>query len=223
MFKVAIDGPSGAGKSTISKEIAKKLGFIYIDTGAMYRAASLGCIRNSVDIKAEPEKAALMVEKMDIDLAMSENGTVVFLDGEDVSHLIRTPEISMGASDISAIGKVRSILVSKQRQMGSCHNVIMDGRDIGTCVLPDADVKIFLTASAEKRAQRRYKELLEKGEKVDYKTVLDDLILRDKNDSTRKESPLKAAEDSILVDTSELNFAESVSFIYDIICERMKK
>ena len=223
MFKVAIDGPSGAGKSTISKVIAKKLGFTYIDTGAMYRAAALFCTQNGVDVKSEPKKATEFVKKINIDLKMSDEGTVVFLNGENVTGLIRTPEISMGASAISAIPEVRVVLVEKQREMGTRTNVIMDGRDIGTCVLVDADVKIFLTASPEARAKRRFAELCEKGEKVTFEEVLEDMKIRDHNDSTRAASPLKPAEDSIEVNTTELNFNESVDLIYGIICERLEK
>lgn len=223
MFKVAIDGPSGAGKSTISKVIAGRLGFTYIDTGAMYRAAALFCVRKCVDIKNEPEKATELVKSITIDLKNSENGTIVFLNGENVTDLIRTPEISLGASSISAIPEVRVVLVEKQREMGNRVNVIMDGRDIGTCVLPDADVKIFLTASSEARAKRRYAELCEKGEKVTFDEVLADMVKRDHNDSTRKASPLKPAEDSITIDTTELDFNESVNVIYNTICERLEK
>lgn len=221
MFKVAIDGPSGAGKSTISKEIAKKLGFTYIDTGAMYRAAALSCIRNVIDIKNEPEKAAELVKNINIDLENGEKGTVVFLDGENISDFIRTPEISMAASNVSAISEVRVVLVEKQRELGSRKSVIMDGRDIGTHVLPDADVKIFLTAACHARAKRRYAELTEKGEKITFDEVLEDMTLRDKNDSTRAVSPLKPAKDAIIIDTTELTFSESVDCIYNTVCERL--
>ena len=221
MFKIAIDGPSGAGKSTISKVIAKKLGFIYIDTGAMYRAAALGCVRQGVDVKSEPKKATEVVKKLDIDLEMGDDGTIVYLNGEDVSGKIRTPEISLAASAVSAIGDVRVVLVEKQREMGSRKSVIMDGRDIGTHVLPDADVKIFLTASSSARAKRRYDELLAKGEKVTFSEVLEDMELRDKNDSTRAVSPLKPADDAVMVDTTEYSFDESVDYIHNIICERL--
>lgn len=221
MFKIAIDGPSGAGKSTISKVIAKKLGFIYIDTGAMYRAAALGCVRQGVDVKSEPKKATEIVKKLDIDLEMGESGTIVYLNGEDVSGKIRTPEISLAASAVSAIGDVRVVLVEKQREMGSRKSVIMDGRDIGTHVLPDADVKIFLTASSSARAKRRYDELLAKGEKVTFSEVLEDMELRDKNDSTRAVSPLKPADDAVMIDTTEYSFDESVDYIHNIICERL--
>ena len=221
MFKIAIDGPSGAGKSTISKVIAKKLGFIYIDTGAMYRAAALGCVRQGVDVKSEPKKATEIVKKLDIDLEMGDDGTIVYLNGEDVSGKIRTPEISLAASAVSAIGDVRVVLVEKQREMGSRKSVIMDGRDIGTHVLPDADVKIFLTASSSARAKRRYDELLAKGEKVTFSEVLEDMELRDKNDSTRAVSPLKPADDAVMVDTTEYSFDESVDYIHNIICERL--
>jgi cytidylate kinase len=163
MFKVAIDGPSGAGKSTIAKTVARTLGFVYIDTGAMYRTAALACLNQNTDIKLNPEKAVEIVNNISIDIDYIDGEQRIFLNGEDVSGRIRTPEVSMGASDISAIGKVREKLVAMQRVLAGTKNVIMDGRDIGTHVLPDADVKIFLTASAEVRAQRRYKELIEKG------------------------------------------------------------
>lgn len=221
MFKVAVDGPSGAGKSTISKEIAKKLGFVYIDTGAMYRAAALCCLQNGVKIKEQPEKAVEIVEKAEIVLKNSESGTLVFLNGENVTAKIRTPEISLLASAVSAIGGVRAVLVEKQREMGNITDVIMDGRDIGTNVLKDADVKIFLTASDEARAKRRFEELAEKGENVSFNDVLFDMRQRDKNDSEREISPLRAAEDSITVDTTELDFNASVSRIYEIITERL--
>lgn len=221
MFKVAVDGPSGAGKSTISKEIAKKLGFVYIDTGAMYRAAALCCLQNGVNIKEQPEKAVEIVEKAEIVLKNSESGTLVFLNGKNVTAKIRTPEISLLASAVSAIGGVRAVLVEKQREMGNITDVIMDGRDIGTNVLKDADVKIFLTASDEARAKRRFEELAEKGENVSFNDVLFDMRQRDKNDSEREISPLRAAEDSITVDTTELDFNASVSRIYEIITERL--
>lgn len=217
MFKVAIDGPSGAGKSTIAKTVARTLGFVYIDTGAMYRTAALACLNQNTDIKLNPEKAVEIVNNISIDIDYIDGEQRIFLNGEDVSGRIRTPEVSMGASDISAIGKVREKLVAMQRVLAGTKNVIMDGRDIGTHVLPDADVKIFLTASAEVRAQRRYKELIEKGTQVSYDDVLADIIKRDNQDETREVSPLRQADDAIFADTSELTFDESVSLVLDLI------
>lgn len=222
MFKVAIDGPSGAGKSTISKEIAKRLGFIYVDTGAMYRAAALKCIRENIQIKENPEKATLVVSQIVIDIDYGSDGTqLVYLDSEDVTNLIRTPDVSIGASDVSAIKEVRLKLVDLQRKLGEKHNVIMDGRDIGTYVLPDADVKIFLTATAEDRAKRRYDELILKGQTVAYDEVLQDMIYRDKNDSSRAFAPLKPADDSILIDTTGNELETSIDILYTIITERL--
>lgn len=217
MFKVAIDGPSGAGKSTIAKAVAKQLGFVYIDTGAMYRACALFCLNSGVDIKKNPEKAIEIVNNISIDIDYIDGTQRIFLNGEDVSLKIRTPEVSMGASNVSAIGDVRKKLVSLQRELAGTKNVIMDGRDIGTHVLPDADVKIFLTASPEVRANRRYKELLEKGIETDFETVLSDIKLRDHQDQTRASSPLRQATDAVLVDTSELSFDESVERVLSII------
>lgn len=220
MFKVAIDGPSGAGKSTIAKQAARTLGFVYIDTGAMYRTAALACLREGINIKENPEKATQKVNSISIDIDYTEGEQRIFLDGCDVSDKIRTPEVSMGASDVSAIGAVREKLVAMQREMAGTKNVIMDGRDIGTCVLPDAELKIFLTASAEVRAKRRHSELTEKGTQAAFDAVLSDIIKRDKQDSMRAVSPLKQADDAILVDTSELTFDESVARVLELINEK---
>lgn len=217
MFKVAIDGPSGAGKSSIAKTVAKELGFVYIDTGAMYRTAALACIRQGVSIKENPEKAVEIVNNISIDIDYINGEQRIFLNGCDVSDEIRTPEVSMGASDVSAIGEVRKKLVSMQRDLAGTKNVIMDGRDIATSVLPDADVKIFLTASDKERANRRYKELIEKGTEVSYEDVLADIIKRDKQDTTRAISPLKQAEDATFLDTSDLTFIESVEAVLKLI------
>ena len=220
MFQVAIDGPGGAGKSTISKAAAKALGFVYIDTGAMYRAAALFCLRKGIDIKNEPDLAAKAVDTIDIDIDYKEDGQHIFLNGEDVSSLIRTPEVSMGASNVSAIPAVRVKLVELQRNLASTKNVIMDGRDIGTSVLPNAPLKIFLTASAETRAKRRFDELVAKGETCTYEEVLNDMCLRDKNDSTRAVSPLKPAEGSVMLDTSNLSFEESLDAVLKLVKDR---
>lgn len=220
-MKIAIDGPGGAGKSTLSKKLAKHFGLVYIDTGAMYRAAGLACVREGITIKADTEAAIRVVDSASIDLIPAESGQKIILNGEDVTGLIRTPEISMAASDVSAIPEVRIRLVEMQRKLAETRDVIMDGRDIGTYVLPDAPIKIFLTATPEERAKRRYLELTERGEACRYEDVLSELIERDKNDSTRAFSPLKQAEDSILVDTSEMNFEESLSHLINIIEERL--
>lgn len=217
MFKVAIDGPSGAGKSTIARAIAKKLGFVYIDTGAMYRAAALACISYGVNIKETPEKAVEIVNNISIDIDYIDGEQRIFLNGDDVSEKIRTPEVSMGASDVSTIGAVREKLVALQRELSGTKNVIMDGRDIGTHVLPDADVKIFLTASPEVRAERRHKELILKGIKETYEQVLIDIKVRDNQDATRKASPLRKADDAIELDTSTLSFDESVESALKLI------
>ncbi len=223
MFKVAIDGPGGAGKSSISKLAAKELGFVYIDTGAMYRTAALFCLRQGISIKEEKKKAAEAVSGISMDIELTEEGQKIFLNGEDVTDKIRTPEVSMGASNVSAIPEVRKKLVDMQRALASSKNVIMDGRDIGTCVLPDAEVKIFLTASSEVRAKRRYDELIEKGQSVKFSDVLKDIITRDKNDETRAVSPLRPADDSIMLDTSDLDFNESKDAVIKIIKDKMKE
>lgn len=218
---IAIDGPAGAGKSTIAKMAAKELSFIYVDTGALYRAIGLYVFRNGVDSK-DAVKIIEMLEDIKVELAFNDKKEqIVLLNGEDVSSFIRTPEISMYASDVSAIPEVRAFLLDLQRNMAKTNNIIMDGRDIGTVVLPDAKVKIFLTASAEVRAKRRYDELIEKGMDVKYEDVLSDVITRDYNDSHRETAPLKPADDSVIVDTSELNLEQSVEKLISIMKERM--
>lgn len=218
---IAIDGPAGAGKSTIAKMAAKELSFIYVDTGALYRAIGLYVFRNGVDSK-DAVKIIEMLEYIKVELAFNDKKEqIVLLNGEDVSSFIRTPEISMYASDVSAIPEVRAFLLDLQRNMAKTNNIIMDGRDIGTVVLPDAKVKIFLTASAEVRAKRRYDELIEKGMEVKYEDVLSDVITRDYNDSHRETAPLKPADDSVIVDTSELNLEQSVEKLISIMKERM--
>lgn len=218
---IALDGPAGAGKSSIAKRAAKALDFIYVDTGALYRTIGLAATRKGVEPKPSVEVEKLLSE-ITVDLTFNDKGEqIVLLDGEDVSGLIRTPEASMTASKISAVPSVRAYLLDLQRNMAKSHNVIMDGRDIGTVVLPDAKVKIFLTASPEARAQRRYKELCEKGMDVKYEDILNDVITRDYNDSHRETAPLKPAEGCVMVDTTELDFEQSVEIIISVIKENI--
>ena len=216
MINVAIDGPSGAGKSSLSKIVAKKLGYIYIDTGAIYRTVGLFAFKNNVDPTDEVSVCSLL-DKINIEVCFVEDEQHIILNGEDVSKDIRIHIISEYASKVSAHKGVREFLLGMQRKLASENNAIMDGRDIGTVVLPDADVKIFLTASAEARAKRRHLELLEKGQEIPFETVLNDIIERDERDSTRDIAPLKPAEDSILVDTTEYNFEQSIDLILNAI------
>jgi len=222
MTKIAIDGPAGAGKSTISKKVAAAFGFVYIDTGAMYRAVGLKAVREGVDTTDEKGVTKLMTS-MDIDIRHDGVEQHVFLDGEEVSGLIRTPEISIAASNVSKIPEVRLALVDMQRRLSAQHDVVMDGRDIASYVLPDADVKIFLTASVDARAKRRYDELLQKGEKVSFDEVREDMIFRDNNDSTRAFAPLKIAEGAQVIDTSELSLNESVDAVINYIRKSLMK
>lgn len=222
MISIAIDGPGGAGKSTIAKALAKKLGFIYVDTGALYRAIGLYMINNGVDLK----NAAAVTEKLDevkVELKYVNGEQRVLLCGDDVSEDIRKPEVSMAASDVSAIPAVRDFLLGLQRKMASENNVIMDGRDIGTVVLPNAQIKLFLTASAEERAMRRYKELIEKGKKVEYETVYKELCERDYQDSHREVAPLKPADDSTIIDTTGNDLEKSVQVLTDFILPKLEK
>lgn len=219
MINVAIDGPAGAGKSTVARGAAKELGYIYVDTGALYRTVALAATRNGVLESAE--KTEQMLKDITVDLAFDDAGAqCVYLNGEDVSSLIRTPEISMAASNVSKISAVRAFLLGLQRDIAAKNNVIMDGRDIATVVLPDAQVKIFLTASPECRAERRYKELLEKGENVKYDDVLADVNARDYQDSHREIAPLKPAEDSVIADTSGKSLPQSIEMIISVIKEK---
>ncbi len=219
MINVAIDGPAGAGKSTVARGAAKELGYIYVDTGALYRTVALAATRNGVLESAE--KTEQMLKDITVDLAFDDAGAqCVYLNGEDVSSLIRTPEISMAASNVSKIPAVRAFLLGLQRDIAAKNNVIMDGRDIATVVLPEAQVKIFLTASPECRAERRYKELLEKSENVKYDDVLADVNARDYQDSHREIAPLKPAEDSVIADTSGKSLPQSIEMIISVIKEK---
>ena len=221
MYNIAIDGPAGAGKSTIAKIVAKELGYIYVDTGALYRTIGLAASRKGLK-KEDKAEIISMLNDIDVKLSFNDEGTqIVLLNGEDVSSYIRTPEASMFASAVSAIPEVRAFLLDLQRNMAKSDNVIMDGRDIGTVVLPDAKIKIFLTASPEKRAMRRHKENIEKGIDSTYEEVLKDVNQRDYQDSHREIAPLKPAEDSVLVDTSDYDFEGSKELLLKVIKERM--
>ncbi len=219
-FKIAIDGPAGAGKSSIAKAAAAKLKIVYIDTGAMYRAVGLAALRSGIE-PSDAEAVASLLPQIDITISHDESGQRIFLCGDDVSEERRRPEVSVAASDAAAIGAVREKLLELQRGIAEKSDVIMDGRDIGTHVLPNADVKIFLTASVEERALRRYRELVEKGVDCDIEAVKRDIVYRDKNDSEREIAPLREAEDSVRVDTTGLDFEKSVQKVLDIIGGKM--
>lgn len=219
-INIAIDGPAGAGKSSIAKLVSKKLGYIYVDTGALYRTVGLYSIRKGIDTK-DAKAVTATLKDIEVKLGFVDGAQHVFLNGEDVSDAIRTPEASMGASNVSAIPAVRTFLFDLQRDIAKNNNCIMDGRDIGTVVLPDAQIKLFLTASPEARAERRYKELIEKGEKVDFQEVLDDINKRDYQDSHREIAPLKQAEDALLVDNSGCNLEEGTALVIGIIKEKL--
>ncbi len=216
MKAVAIDGPAGAGKSTISRKVAQEIGFVYVDTGALYRTVGLYVIGKGADTKNADEVVPLLSE-ISVEMKFINKVQKIFLNGEDVSDKIRLPEISMAASDVSAIPAVREFLFDMQRSIALKENVVMDGRDIGSVVLPNADVKIFLTASPEDRARRRYEELLSKGVEVDYDTVLEDVKQRDYNDSHRKIAPLCVAEGAVVIDTTGNELEKSVSIMVDTV------
>ena len=217
VINVAIDGPAGAGKSTISKAAAAELGYIYIDTGALYRTVGINALRHGVDTNDAAAVIATLTDELNIELKFIDGEQRMFLNGDDVSKEIRTPEASMAASAVSAVPEVRSYLFDLQKNLAKSNNCIMDGRDIGTVVLPEADVKIFLTASPEARAKRRYIELLEKGMDAKYEDVLADMIERDYNDSHRAIAPLKQADDAVLADTSDIDLQQSIELIISII------
>ena len=219
---VAVDGPSGAGKSTLAKLLARELGFLYVDTGAIYRTVGLKAWRAGVD----PEDGAAVTALLDgLDIGMRYGGDGLqhmYLDGEDVTDAIRQHAISRYASCVSAIPAVRAFLLDRQRALARENDVIMDGRDIGTVVLPGADVKIFLTASPEDRARRRYEELRQRGQDADYDTVLSDILQRDEHDTSRAAAPLRQAEDALLVDTTGNSLEKSLGVLLDTIKERLK-
>lgn len=215
-INIAIDGPAGAGKSSIAKEISRQFGFVYVDTGAMYRAIGLYMLRKGINPK-EAEKVLPLLSEIKLSLRFSKEGQRVLLNGEDVSEEIREPQVSMAASDVSAIPGVRDFLLNLQQEMAKQNDVIMDGRDIGTVVLPNAQLKIYLTASAEERAQRRRAQLQEKGIEDSFETVLEDIKRRDYQDSHRKVAPLKSAADAQYFDTTGNTLEESVQMLSNII------
>lgn len=216
MFNVAIDGPAGAGKSTIAKLVAKKMNLIYVDTGSMYRAMALSCLRKGIKAE-EHDKVAEEIKDLSISLEYENGVQQVILNGENVNAHIRTEEVGNMTSAIATYAEVRDKLVSLQRKIASQKEVIMDGRDIGTCVLKDAPVKIYLTAAAKKRAERRYLELKEKGVDCDINVIEKDIVDRDYRDMHREISPLKQADDAVLVDSSDMNIEQVVEVISDIV------
>ncbi len=219
MINIAIDGPAGAGKSTIARQLAAKLGYIYVDTGALYRAVGVNAMRKGMDTK-NAQQVTSILDETKVSLRFVNGEQRVFLGDEDVSLAIRTPEASMAASNVSAIPAVREFLFDLQRNIAKENDCLMDGRDIGTVVLPEAQVKIFLTASAEVRAKRRYDELLAKGMKAEYNEVLEEMIQRDYQDSHRAIAPLKQADDAVLVDTSEMNLEQVLEALETIVKEK---
>ncbi len=222
MIRIAIDGPGGAGKSSLAKAVAAKLGIIYIDTGALYRTIGLYMLRSGTDPK-DRESVISKLGSFDLKLSFKDGRQIILLDGVDVGDSIRAPEISMAASAVSAIPEVRAFLLEMQRSVAKKNSVIMDGRDIGTVILPDAEVKIFLTASPRARAERRYKELLAMGKDVRYEDVYNEMVERDRNDSTRTVSPCVPAEDALLLDNSDMTFEQTVDAVLKTVEKKQKK
>ncbi|MBQ9783169.1 MAG: (d)CMP kinase [Clostridia bacterium] len=219
MIQIAIDGPGGAGKSTISKAVAARLGIVYVDTGALYRTVGYYVRSQNVD-PHDREGVGALLGDISIEVKYLDGAQHVFLNGEDLGDRIRTPEMSMYASAVSAIPSVRAFLLETQKDIARKNSVIMDGRDIGTVILPDADVKIYLTASAECRARRRYDELIAKGQQVSYEDVLREMNQRDTQDSTREVAPAQAAEDAILLDNTGMDLEQSVAAVVKLVTER---
>ena len=216
MIRIAIDGPGGAGKSSLAKAVARELGIIYVDTGALYRNIGLFCLRRGADCK-NPDDIIPLLSEISLELKFEDGKQVILLNGKNRGDEIRTPEASMAASAVSAIPAVREYLLDMQRNTAKKNSVIMDGRDIGTVILPDAEVKIFLTASPKARAERRYRELLAKGQSVTYQQVYNEMVERDRNDSTRDVAPCVKAKDAVLVDNSKMSEAETVNAILKIV------
>ncbi|HJB97458.1 MAG TPA: (d)CMP kinase [Candidatus Acutalibacter pullicola] len=220
MFAVAIDGPAGAGKSSVAKAAAQELGFVYVDTGAIYRTIALYVLRQGVDPHQASAVEALLPQ-VQVSLEYTQQGQKMLLNGEDVTALIRTPEVSMATSACSAIPAVRAYLLQLQRDLAAENNVLMDGRDIGTVVLPHAQLKVFLTASPEERARRRVAQLEKAGQQADYASILRDIQQRDYQDSHRETAPLRPAEDAVLLDNSSYTFEESVRRLVALVRERL--
>ncbi|MDZ4122035.1 MAG: (d)CMP kinase [Candidatus Cloacimonadaceae bacterium] len=218
---VAIDGPASSGKSTTAKLLAKKLGYVYLDTGAMYRACALYAERKMVPL-SDPEGIVRLMEEIDIQIRFAPEGNIVLLGGEDVSLAIRRDDISKKASDISALGVVREKMVDLQRRIGQSGGVVLDGRDIGTVVFPEAEVKFFMVADVNIRARRRWQEMIDKGQQPVYEEVLKELAKRDKNDSSRDLAPLKPADDAIEIDNTRLTIDEQVEKLYQIVLQRLQ-
>lgn len=216
MISIAIDGPAGAGKSTVAKAAAKALGYIYVDTGALYRAIGLFAHQHDID-PADGAALSARLQDISVELVHRNGEQRVLLGGEDVTETLRTPEMGVAASKVSVLPEVRAFLLEMQREMAKRYNVIMDGRDIGTVVLPDADVKIYLTASAQSRAERRRGEYLEKGQDIPLDEILEEIRRRDDSDMHRAISPLRQAEDAVLADTSALNLEQSIALVLDLI------
>lgn len=222
-ISIAIDGPAGAGKSTLARQLANQLGYLYVDTGAIYRTVALKTVRTGID-PADAGQVAALLEDMQIRMGYDEQGVQrMYLDGEDVSDAIREHQISGIASKISAVPAVRAFLLDVQRKQARENHVVMDGRDIGTVVLPDAEVKIFLTAAPEARAKRRALELEQRGQTADFDTILRDIVLRDEQDRNRPIAPLKQAEDAVLVDTTHLDLEQSLEAMLSVVKERISQ
>ena len=220
-FAIAIDGPSGAGKSSLARRLAREFSFLYVDTGAIYRSLGLACFRAGID-RRDPAAVMPLLETLDIAIRYNAEGEQrMFVNGEDVSDAIRLPEISLAASDVSAIPEVRAFLLEMQRRFARENNVIMDGRDIGTVVLPEAELKIFLTASPEARARRRRADLLKKGIDEPYEDVLREILQRDEQDIHRETAPLRQAEDAVLVDSSDINIEQTFALLCEIVIRRL--
>lgn len=221
MINIAIDGPAGAGKSTIAKAVAGKLGIIYLDTGAMYRSVAYAVLKSGADVGDE-KSVSQVLDGLDMDIRYENGAQQIYVNGENVTPYLRAPHMSKAASDVSALPVVRYKMVELQREFARTHDVVLDGRDIGTFVLPDANCKFFMTADPEERAKRRYKELSEKGEKCDYDTVLKDIIQRDYNDSHRAVAPLKQADDAYYLDTTRLSIDEVIEKVVKVVEEKTK-
>ena len=219
--RIAIDGPAGAGKSTLARQLAEELGFLYVDTGAIYRTVALRALRAGADLGEQSQMIALLKE-LEIRMGYGSDGQQqMFLDGEDVSQAIREHRVSGAASQVASIPAVREFLLDFQRKQAREHDVVMDGRDIGTVVLPDADVKVFLTAAPEARARRRLLELQQRGQQADFDSILRDIVQRDQQDENRPVAPLRQAEDAVLLDTTQLNLEQSLQALVSLVKEKI--